>query len=101
MKTPSGIGISGATVEAQYWNGSTWVTDTAIYGRTNTRVAVYTAGNTMENDEINEGGYVINQLTPGRRYRLKVTNGGVIRYFNVNNDLTVTPGKYTQDVTWS
>src|SRR5690606_35818907 len=74
VKTPGEVGIRDVRVEAQYWSGSTWITDTTVYGRTTIRTATYTVGNTTSNDEINEGGYTINQLTPERRYRLKVTN---------------------------
>ena len=35
-----------------------------------------TAGNAISSDEINEGGFVINQLPPGRGYLLTFTRDG-------------------------
>jgi hypothetical protein len=79
----SGQWIEGAQVLVQYWNGSTWVTETRVNGRPETRAyPLYTVGDGTPNNEINEGYFVINQLMPpvppdpGYVYQLVINKAG-------------------------
>jgi len=91
----SGVGLPGASVRVQYsTDGTNWYDDTSVYGRSGeTRANPITSVGTSS-DEINKGGFVINQLTPGRRYRLIVSYGGSSTTYYVNGTNTLPAGLF-------
>jgi hypothetical protein len=98
VKTSSGYGLEGASVEVQWYDTSTstWVASTPVYGRptANRTNPILTVGNSTQGDEVNEGGYIINQLTPDRRYRLVISKSGyTTQTVSVNSDQAVPVGK--------
>lgn len=102
----SNVPVTGATVTVQYYNISTsqWMNDTSVYqsmsGRpVADRTPVITVGTTA--DELNKGGFVINQLIPNRQYRLQVQVGGsIVATQNVNNGTALQPGRYVQNISF-
>jgi len=76
VRTSAGVGVPGASVSVEYESGGV----PRVAGRSDPRVnPVYTAGNTTAGDEINEGGFVINQLptlSAGARYKLTINKPG-------------------------
>ena len=91
----TGKPIPGAHVKVEWYNGSTWVIP-AVYGRTEPRYLnsqqmdyVVTAGQYDNGSEINEGGFVINQLPPNTSYRLTISKTG---YTTKQVTVTVTTG---------
>ena len=96
----SGMPIHGASVKVEWYDGSAWVIP-AVYGRADQRYAdpqvdyVTTAGIYDNGSEINEGGFVINQLPPSRSYRLTVSKSG---YTQTQVMVSVTTGAARQDV---
>ena len=95
----TGKPILGASVKVEWYNGSAWVIP-AVYGRTNSRYpsgtnSVTTVGSYTDGSEINEGGYVINQLPPNLSYRLTVSKQG---YTTKQVTVSVTIGKVIQDI---
>ncbi len=91
--------ILGASVKVEWYNGSAWVIP-AVYGRTNSRYpsgtnSVTTVGNYTDGSEINEGGYVINQLPPNTSYRLTISAQG---YTTKQITVPVITGMVVQDV---
>lgn len=87
--TSGGNGVTGASVKVQYsTNGTNWYDDTSVYGRTETRNATITTAGSGA-DELNKGGFVFNQLTPGRRYRLIVNGTTTV---NVNGTSNLPAG---------
>jgi hypothetical protein len=78
----TGLPIPGASVKVEWYDGTNWVIP-EVYGRSNSRYpigidSVTTVGQYDDGSEINEGGYVINQLPPNRSYRLTITATGYI-----------------------
>ena len=105
LKTTGGVGIQGASVRIEYWTGTAWSSSVSVYqparGSAESRVNPITSvGTGAAGDEINEGGFAFNQLTPDRRYHLVITNGGTTRTFTLNNDTNIPAGMKRQDITW-
>ncbi len=97
----TGLPILGASVVVEWDNGSAWVIP-AVNGRSDPRYpagsgqnGVTTVGNYTNGSEINEGGYVINQLPPNTSYRLTVSAQG---YTTKQITVPVTTGMVIQDV---
>lgn len=105
VKSGGGTYIQGASVKIEWYNTSTssWVMSTPVFGRSSeTRTnPILTAGAGGANDELNEGGFVISQLTPNRRYRLTISKTGyTTKVVSVNSDLAIPTGKITMaDIT--
>jgi len=91
--------VAGAAVRIEWFDGGSWVSP-AVAGRTETRESlnlnpVYSVGNGTPNDEINEGGYVFNQLPPNRSYRITVSKTG---YTTRQVTVPVSTGLTIQDI---
>ncbi|MDO8588080.1 MAG: carboxypeptidase-like regulatory domain-containing protein [Armatimonadota bacterium] len=76
VRTSAAVGIPGATVAIEYESGGV----PPVVNGNNSRVdPVYTAGDPTNTNEINRGGFVINQLpilSGGARYKLTISKPG-------------------------
>jgi hypothetical protein len=94
VRTSTGVGIAGVQV---YIKDLTTNQNPVVHNRSGETRPTYlnTAGNATANDEINEGGYVINQLIPGRSYLLTFKRTGYTdRTYQLNNastDINLVP----------
>jgi hypothetical protein len=84
-----GTGIAGVRVEIRYLSGGSGVPAVANRPGADRVDPVFAAGNDTENDEANEGGFVINQLPVGAgiQYRVTLKRTG---YADQYRDVTAT-----------
>ena len=71
--TSGGVGVPGVSINIAYSAGGTGTPGVANRPGQARVDPVYTAGNSTANDEINEGGFVINQLPVGLEVQYRLT----------------------------
>ncbi|MHB9036319.1 MAG: Ig-like domain-containing protein [Armatimonadota bacterium] len=88
VRTSAGVWLSGTQV---YIKDLTTNQNPVVYNRSGESRPTYisTVGDGTNNNEISEGGYVINQLTPGRNYLLTFKRTGYAdKTYTLNNATT-------------